>query len=517
MANNVEYIISLRDLFIKKLKEADKAADHFDGTVKKAQTSVRGMLTEVSAYIGVAKLGYDFFETAQKVDGFNSTLKFTEGSTELAARRFDYLVDKSNELGLSLESSAKGYTQIASAAKGTVLEGKATQEAFEGVSTAASVMRLSGEQTEGALLALSQIISKGKVQAEELRGQLGERIPGAFQIAARAMNMTTKELDAFMSEGKLLAEDFIPRFSQQLLREFGQNVPSATESLAVATNNLRTEYFLFMKDIYDGVKPAVISVALAFKELLGYGRDVVKWLKENSSEVKAAAVFIGTMAAGLLYYNSYVATTIFLTKAWTVAQAILNGTMMLNPIGLITAAVAALAAGIYYLWENSETFRATLYGIWGVIKEVSGPLFSFAKALASLFLDPANAIKNFKSAIEDFKNMDIKLAFEAAYERGKMSMDKRRTDGKEGNRYYPEGEGATAGSSVTPSFSTDNGKSSGKVSSVKPTTINITIDSLVKEFKIETKNIQESTARIKEVVVRTLMESVNDSQRLAGN
>ena len=44
------------------------------------------------------------------------------------------------------------------------------------------------------MLALAQMASKGTVQAEELRGQLGERLPGAFKIAAAAMGVTQAEL-----------------------------------------------------------------------------------------------------------------------------------------------------------------------------------------------------------------------------------------------------------------------------------------------------------------------------------
>ena len=55
------------------------------------------------------------------------------------------------------------------------------------------------------------MISKGKVQAEELRGQLGERLPSAFQLAAKAMGMTTAQLDKFMADGKLTAEDLLPK------------------------------------------------------------------------------------------------------------------------------------------------------------------------------------------------------------------------------------------------------------------------------------------------------------------
>lgn len=52
---------------------------------------------------------------------------------------------------------------------------------------AGSALALSKDQMDGVFLALGQMISKGKVQAEELRGQLGERLPGAFDMAAKAM------------------------------------------------------------------------------------------------------------------------------------------------------------------------------------------------------------------------------------------------------------------------------------------------------------------------------------------
>ena len=42
---------------------------------------------------------------------------------------------------------------------------------------ASVVLGMSQEETEGALRAVQQMMSKGKVQAEELRGQLGERLP----------------------------------------------------------------------------------------------------------------------------------------------------------------------------------------------------------------------------------------------------------------------------------------------------------------------------------------------------
>ncbi len=62
------------------------------------------------------------------------------------------------------------------------------------------------------------MVSKGRVQAEELRGQFGERLPGAYQAAARAMGMTTQELAKATEQGEIVAEDLLPKLSEELLR-----------------------------------------------------------------------------------------------------------------------------------------------------------------------------------------------------------------------------------------------------------------------------------------------------------
>jgi len=109
------------------------------------------------------------------------------------------------------------------------------------VSKGAVTMGLSAEDQQGVFLALGQIMGKGKVQAEELRGQIGERIPGAFKIAAKAMNMTTAELDKFMSDGKLMAEDFLPKFAAEMERTFGAgaeaNLDNMNASIVRAENS----------------------------------------------------------------------------------------------------------------------------------------------------------------------------------------------------------------------------------------------------------------------------------------
>jgi len=58
------------------------------------------------------------------------------------------------------------------------------------------------------------------------------------------------------------------------------------------------------------------------------------------------------------------------TEGMSVAQAALNLVMSLNPIALVTIAIASLVAGLIYLWNTNEDFKNALIGAWNLISEV---------------------------------------------------------------------------------------------------------------------------------------------------
>lgn len=153
-----------------------------------------------------------------------------------SAAEIAYLRKATSDLGLAFDSTAKAYQQFSAAARGTALEGEKARSIFESVAKASAVMGLSADQTSGVLLALQQMISKGTVQSEELRGQLGERLPGAFQTAARAMGVTTAELGKMLEQGKVVADDFLPKFAQELDRSLGDAAEKAANRLDAAIN-----------------------------------------------------------------------------------------------------------------------------------------------------------------------------------------------------------------------------------------------------------------------------------------
>ena len=91
-----------------------------------------------------------------------------------------------------------------------------TQELFGNATAMSRLMGLSNDELNGILKAFEQMASKGKIQAEELRGQLGDRMAGAFKLFAEALGMTATELDKAMKDGKILSSDTLPKVAKQM-------------------------------------------------------------------------------------------------------------------------------------------------------------------------------------------------------------------------------------------------------------------------------------------------------------
>ncbi|AKH37340.1 MULTISPECIES: tape measure protein [Nitrosomonas] len=182
-------------------------------------------------------------DAALDIEKLNNTLQVGLGSVDASNDAMQFLRETSNELGLDLRVSAEQFSRLAAAAKGTALEGQATRDIFEGISKASVSLSLSTDEASGALLAVQQMVSKGKVSLEELSGQLGERLPGALQIAARSMGMTTTELNALVSSGKLTAEELLPKLAAELEKTFGAQSQQAAQGLQAQINRFNTAMF----------------------------------------------------------------------------------------------------------------------------------------------------------------------------------------------------------------------------------------------------------------------------------
>ncbi len=299
------------------LKAVDTTARALNSVFRQAA----GLIAVYAGLGGIIRSARSVNETGIAFQGLQTALEAITGSSQGAASEMAFLEAESERLGLNLLETAKSYMQIAAASKDTNLEGQPTRDIFTAIAEAATVLQLSVDQTSGSLKAIGQIMSKGKVQAEELRGQLGDRLYGAFQLAARGMGITTAELDKMLEQGKLISDEFLPRFAAEIRRTFSEGVPQASKNARAEMNRFNNAILEiersvamggFLSGVTDGYRtltetlsnPAIQDSAREFGETLGNAiasaANGLAFLIENADLAVTAigALVIARTAAG---------------------------------------------------------------------------------------------------------------------------------------------------------------------------------------------------------------------------
>jgi len=151
----------------------------------------------------------------------------------------------SKKYGISQRTLLKGFTQLQASADAAGFSVDETGNLMEGLLARTLASGKGLEEFKGVLLASSQILSKGKLQAEEARGQIGERIPGFMADLAASMKIEMKELDKMMEQGEVTLEHFF-KLGEDLLKNnekiavrMAQSYANAGQRLTTAMENLQ--------------------------------------------------------------------------------------------------------------------------------------------------------------------------------------------------------------------------------------------------------------------------------------
>jgi tape measure domain-containing protein len=250
-----------------------------------AKTAAVGL---AAGTVALGLLGGSALQASMSVDRIVRSLTVGVGSAAAAAKEYEWLRQETRRLGVELEGSAAAYSRFVASSQGTAIAGEQTRKIFSGVASAATVLGLTAEDTRGVLKALTDMISKGSVQAEELKGQLGDRLPKAFQLAASAMGKTTADLNKMLERGEVTAEVLLPRLADELLKTFGPQVDKAAESTQASLANLSTAIFEARAAIGNELSPSV--------------RDLTKHLNRLASDPQSIKFFgdLGKMMAGVV-------------------------------------------------------------------------------------------------------------------------------------------------------------------------------------------------------------------------
>jgi len=188
----------------------------------------------------------------------------------------------STRLLLPLADASKYYAQLRINTKQYNISAKETSEILEGTVNAVRATGGSLEDVDGAMRAVVQIFSKGGVQAEELRGQLGERFPGAVIKFAQANKITFEELQKRLETGVVGIAEFVA-FSKSNFTDYAE----FSKKLATAPEYAGDRMKIALEQLQITIGSILGNSGATFQDYFtGIIKNVTQFIAENKVSFK---------------------------------------------------------------------------------------------------------------------------------------------------------------------------------------------------------------------------------------
>ncbi len=108
------------------------------------------------------------------------------GTAQQGSDSFQYLRSEANRIGFNYLDASQDYNKLISGLTGSGVGLRESQKVFSGFAELARVNKLDKTTQNRLFRALSQVAGKGKLQSEELTGQISEALPGGTALFAKA-------------------------------------------------------------------------------------------------------------------------------------------------------------------------------------------------------------------------------------------------------------------------------------------------------------------------------------------
>ncbi len=410
MSKKINTILNLKDNFSKTVQKttqntkkfqrqiqlAEKQAKNMRKAVTGAFTSTAAKIGGAIAAIGVAKFANDSLMLASNLQEVQNVVDTTFGKMSGGINKFADNAGKqfgisalqakkySGTLGAMLKSSgisADGLSKMSSDLAGLAGDlasfyNLEPDEAFEKLKSA-----MVGSTEPMLALGINMSVASMEAYAME-KGirKSWKTMSEAEKQTLRYEYLIEKTADAqgdYAKTSKGFANGL--RTMQLRIKDVGAQIMS----YAIPSFEMLFQNVIALTDGIDVdafMKPITSIVKQGFEKL----SKAVAWVKDNMNWLIPVATGLVGAITSFSVITSVVAGFIKLKKAtegFTKASALLNGTLLANPIFWVAAAIGALVAIFALAYKNSDTFRAKVNGLWGKFKEFASGLKGFVVPL----------------------------------------------------------------------------------------------------------------------------------------
>ena len=561
--NEVNYVLTLKDLFSAQIKSAIADSERLNKSVDKTQSIFSGMAgiaSTVVAGLGISSLASGVMETGQQFEnaemGLTTLLKSADKAHEVFNQIKEDAVKTPFDFGTLLDAN-----------RALISAGENSEGARKTVLALGNAISASGkgnEEFQRMTANLQQIRNVGKATAMDIK-QFGIAGINIYGVLAEATGKTVAEAREMEVSYDMLS--LALQKAQGAGGMFENGLSNAMNTTSGKISNLGDSFDELKNSLFMELKPTIHAIIDGLFGLMDTAKTIGSWIKEHSSLVKGLAVVVGgltlaynmnniiagislmrtnLLTAGTIAHTVATIISITATEGLTAGMMALNIAMSANPIGLVVAGLALLVAGVIYCYNEFETFRWALDTIWEVIKGVGVAIWDSlimpfklaglgAMGLWDLLTgDLAGAKENLKAMgdamLAPFKDVkdgiieankvykDSPLVQAKRKEKAEIKAMKEKGKAKDKGLIGSLHDPAQKSESEILAGATSKKDKASSARSEKAVNIHINIGKLIETQQIKVENASKDFVnRIHEEVSKALLLAVNDANKIGTN
>lgn len=310
-------------------------------------TAIKQVLLYGTAYKALAfftSLPGQAFEAAKGLATYRNQLEAVTSESQTFDQSLAFVDNLAQRFNVPLDSARQGFVKLYASMRPAGFGQEQIEGLFTGISKAAAAFGLSADKVDRVNYAFAQMASKGQIMSEELKGQLGDVLPGALGLFAKAAQMSIPEFSKAMEDGAFKGDamaQVLDNVAILMNNKFGPAAQGAAKTLQGAVNQIQNNLTL----MYESFGPIVDRFAAIFgPQINGLIKDVTATMKVLTGTFTAAGEGFATLSPrAQAFYAAIQSLTPPLQQAGA-AIADLGGRFAT----LLPAMVQAIAAAISF-------------------------------------------------------------------------------------------------------------------------------------------------------------------------
>lgn len=386
--NNAEVLITFKG-------ESSGIESAIEGITKKFDAlKVAGEISLVAITKALDKMALNVLSSGieynAQIETYMTRLTTLTGSVEKANDILEQI--KKDALATPFEVSS--LTQAESLLLSTGLSAEQAREDILALGDAVSASGGGNAELQRMAVNLQQIKNVGKASALDIK-QFAYAGIDIYGLLADSMGITREEASKMDVTYEMLSKAL--QKASQKGGKYYQAMEKQSKTYNGAMSNLQESL-----QVLKGTLAQDLFNAL--KGLIPVLTDLANWLTKNHKIIEALIIPLITLLNTFMALLAIKKVITLISGLWSL--------FMGHPIFLVIAGITALVTAIIYLWNNCETFRNFIKGVFNFIKTafdiVKNHIINRIKLIVAIVNTLKQAFKTLVNAVIDIKNGIIK-------------------------------------------------------------------------------------------------------------